>query len=420
MSFLRRVGWLNLLLVFVPVALFIPHGEGNASWVFIASAVAIIPLAGLMGKATEHLSVRFGPGVSGLLNASFGNAAELIIALFALRKGLVEVVKASITGSILGNVLLVLGASILAGGLKFPRQTFNATAAGVAATMLALAATGLVVPAVFHAYLPGQQFIEAEHDLSLEISIVLFAAYLLMLVFSLKTHRHLYDPSLSAEASAAPATVPIPAPSAEQVSHATAPAAEAEADEEHWSVRTSLIVLVAATVGVSVMSERLVGAIEAASAVFGWTPVFVGVIVVAIVGNAAEHSTAILVAMKNHMELSVQIAIGSGLQIALFVAPLLVFVSCLPGFTRLNLVFTMLEVAAVVVSVILIALVVRDGESNWIEGLMLLAVYLIFAIAFYNLPPTEALGHPPAAETSMVSPAFFHPLNPPSIEMTWV
>jgi Ca2+:H+ antiporter len=416
MSFLRRVGWLNLLLVFFPVALFIPHGEGNASWVFIASAVAIIPLAGLMGKATEHLSVRFGPGVSGLLNASFGNAAELIIALFALRKGLVEVVKASITGSILGNVLLVLGASLLAGGLKFPRQTFNATAAGVAATMLALAATGLVVPAVFHAYLPGQQFVEAEHDLSLEISIVLFAAYLLMLVFSLKTHRHLYDPSLNADASAAPASVPSAAPAPVAV----AAASETESEEEHWSVRTSLIVLVAATVGVSIMSERLVGAIEAASAVFGWTPVFVGVIVVAIVGNAAEHSTAILVAMKNHMELAVQIAIGSGLQVALFVAPVLVFVSCLPGFTRLNLVFTMLEVAAVVVSVILIALVVRDGESNWIEGLMLLAVYLIFAIAFYNLPSMEALGHPPAAETSMVSPAFFHPLNPPSIETTLV
>ncbi|MCC7424219.1 MAG: calcium/proton exchanger [Planctomycetaceae bacterium] len=420
MSFLRRVGWLNVLLVFVPVALFSPHGEGYAAWVFVASAVAIIPLAGLMGKATENLSVRFGPGVSGLLNASFGNAAELIIALFALRKGLVEVVKASITGSILGNVLLVLGASLLAGGLKYPRQTFNSTAAGVAATMLALAATGLVVPAVFHAYLPGHQFVQAEHDLSLEISVVLFAAYLLMLVFSLKTHRHLYDPSLNGHDSASRVPAPSPATSTSPLPVDPVPAAEAESDEEHWSVRTSLIVLVAATVGVSVMSERLVGAIEAASAVFGWTPVFVGVIVVAIVGNAAEHSTAILVAMKNHMELAVQIAIGSGIQIALFVAPLLVFVSCLPGFTRLNLVFTMLEVAAVVVSVILIALVVRDGESNWIEGLMLLAVYLIFAIAFYNLPPMEELGHPPAPETSMGSPAFFHPVKPPSIEMTLV
>lgn len=384
MSFLRRVGYLNLLLVFVPVAFFIPHDEANAGWAFVVSAVAIVPLAGLMGKATEHLSERFGPGVSGLLNASFGNAAELIIALFALRKGLVEVVKASITGSILGNVLLVLGASILAGGVKFPRQTFNATAAGVATTMLALAATGLVVPAVFHAYLPTSGFVSAEHDLSLEISFVLFAAYLLMLVFSLRTHRHLYN---SAESP------PAPAPEVTGSPAVAVPTAAADDHEEHWSVGTSLAVLVGATVGVSVMSERLVGAIEAASEIFGWTPVFVGVIVVAIVGNAAEHSTAILVAMKNRMELAFQIAVGSGLQVALFVAPLLVFVSCLPGFVRLNLVFTMLEVAAVVVSVILVALVARDGESNWIEGLMLLAVYVIFAIAFYNLPPAEEL-HP--------------------------
>ncbi|MEX0727728.1 MAG: calcium/proton exchanger [Planctomycetaceae bacterium] len=373
MDFLRKAGWLNVLLVLIPIAVVIDFQEGPALWIFMISAAAIVPLAGLMGKSTEMLAEKMGPAIGGLLNASFGNAAELIIAFFALREGLVDVVKASITGSILGNVLLVMGASFFAGGLKFQRQRFNPTAAGMAATLLALAAIGLLVPAIFHAHLFVHHHEDAalERELSVEISVVLFTSYLLMLLFSLKTHKHLYH-----------ATDEKPEEQHVQFSDL----------QGHWSTRTSLIVLISATCGVAWMSELLVGAIEQASEQMGWSEMFVGVVVVAIVGNAAEHSTAILVAMKNHMELSFQIAIGSGLQIALFVAPVLVFISQLPGFPPLDLRFSMLEVLAVGVSVLVVGLVAVDGESNWMEGLLLLAVYVILAMAFYNLPIEEEHG----------------------------
>jgi Ca2+:H+ antiporter len=398
MNLLRKFGWLNVLLVFVPIAFVLRAAGADALWIFLASATAIIPLAGLMGKSTEMLAERLGPGIGGLLNASFGNAAELIIALFALRKGLVEVVKASITGSILGNVLLVMGLSLLAGGLKFRRQTFNATAAGMAATLMALAAIGLLVPAIFHGSVVVGKFLAEqqgksfpadvhERELSLEISIVLFGVYALMLLFSLKTHRHLYsgegdEPGYdSAQTAAAPG---------EQPDHAAAAIAgrQGQHHEHHelWSSRLATSVLLLATVFVALMSELLVGAIEATREQLGWTELFVGVIVVAIVGNAAEHSTAILVAMKNQMDLSFQIAVGSALQIALFVAPLLVFVSYLPGMPELNLVFSPLEVAAVAASVGVVGLVAYDGETNWMEGLLLLAVYGILGVAFYHLP----------------------------------
>lgn len=382
-------GLLNLLLVFVPIA-FVLRAVGVAeAWVFACSCIAIIPLAGLMGKSTEMLADRMGSGIGGLMNATFGNAAEMIIAVVALRAGLVDVVKASITGSILGNILLVLGASCFVGGLRFERQRFNSTAAGLSATMLALAAIGLLVPAIFHANIVfsrlfaeqrGHGFpVDAhETELSLEISIVLFVTYLLMLLFSLKTHRHLYDGQPDEGESPED---PAPKPHFSDI-------------EGAWSVRKSVGVLVAATVGVAFMSELLVGAIEATSEQLGWTELFVGVIVVAIVGNAAEHSTAILMAHKNQMDLAFQIAVGSGLQIALFVAPVLVFISFLPGFSPLNLVFSMMEVLAVGVSVLIVGLVAFDGESNWLEGLLLLAVYVILAIAFYHLPEThEAENH---------------------------
>jgi Ca2+:H+ antiporter len=365
---LRKIGWLNVLLLFVPVAFALKFTGASEVWIFVASGIAIIPLAGLMGKSTEMLSEQLGPGIGGLLNASFGNAAELIIALFALQRGLVDVVKASITGSILGNLLLVLGASFLAGGLRYSRQTFNATAAGVSATLLALAATGLLVPAMFHAHLVFHHEQANEQGVSFEIAVVLFAAYILMLVFSLKTHKHLYS---------------------------------ADGESEHfsdveslWSKRRCFTVLLVATSFVALMSELLVGSIEATSHQLGWTQLFVGVVVIAIVGNAAEHSTAILVAMKNRMELAFQIAVGSGLQVALFVAPLLVFVSYLPGFPKLDLVFSMLEVVAVVVTVLVVGLVANDGESNWLEGLLLLAVYLILGIAFYHLPEAASSAEP--------------------------
>ena len=379
----RKIGLLNLLLVFVPISLGLHWGGASSLWVFAMSGVAIIPLAGLMGKSTEVLAERLGPGIGGLLNASFGNAAELIIALFALRAGLIDVVKASITGSVLGNVLLVLGASLFAGGLRFESQRFNRTAAGMAATLLALSAIGLLIPAIFHAHLVlyNQQDTALEQDLSLEMSLVLFTVYLLMLLFSLKTHKHLYDVA------------------AEDVE---APEAHFSGIGQPWSTKVAFTVLLVATGFVALMSELLVGAIEETSAELGWTHLFVGVIVVAIVGNAAEHSTAVLMALKNQMDLSLQIAIGSGLQVALFVAPLLVFVSYLPGLPQLDLVFGLLEVVAVAVSVFVVGLVAYDGESNWLEGLLLLAVYVILAIAFFHLPE-QTLHLPAAADKALPS-----------------
>ena len=379
MELLKKIGSLNLLLVFVPIAAVLHFQHADPVLVFAMSAISIIPLAGLMGKSTEMLAEHFGSGIGGLLNATFGNAAEMIIAIFALREGLTEVVKASITGSILGNVLLVLGASFLCGGLKHSRQSFNSTAARMAATLLALAAIGLMVPAFFHAHLEIHHESGDEKGVSLEIAIVLFASYLLMLLFSLKTHRHLYTGEPENEEGRTDF---------------------AEAEGHHWSVGFSSLVLVIATGFVAWMSEILVGVIEETSAQMGWTEIFVGVVVVAIVGNAAEHSTAVLMAIKNRMDLSYQIAVGSGLQIALFVAPLLVFISYIPGFAEMDLRFSMMEVVSIAASVLIVGLVSVDGESNWLEGLLLLAVYIILGIAFYHLPLSHAES---ATESTMMS-----------------
>jgi Ca2+:H+ antiporter len=360
---------LKLLLVFVPLAVIAEWLHWGGIAVFVCACIAIIPLAGIMGEATERLAARLGAGIGGLLNATFGNAAELIIALVALSRGYHDVVKASITGSIIGNILLVLGLSVLLGGLKRERQTFDRAAAGVGSTLLVLAAIGLVVPAVFHylgeAAVEGAQITLAqeralEQGLSLEISVVLFIAYALSLVFALRTHKHLYAGQSHAEAHDATARPASP-------------------------VR-AVVTLVAATVMVAWMSELLVGAVEEAAHVLGLTQVFVGVIVVAVIGNAAEHSTAVLVAMKNKMDLAMNIAIGSSIQIALFVAPVLVFVSYLFPGGPMNLVFTPFEVLAVLMAVAAAKMVAEDGESNWLEGVLLLAVYVVIGIAFYFLP----------------------------------
>ncbi|MBL8166538.1 MAG: calcium/proton exchanger [Acidobacteria bacterium] len=350
---------LNLLLIFVPLAAVLEIMHANPIAIFVTSSLAIIPLAGWMGRATEHLAEKLGQGVGGLLNATFGNAAELIIALMALRKGLFEVVKASITGSIIGNILLVLGLSVLVGGLKYPRQSFNKTAAMLGSTMLALSAIALLMPAVFHLLVKNNP--TAERDLSLEIAVVLIITYVLSLVFTLRTHSHLYTGGVDEKE-------------------------EQEAIGTHgWSQSRSLITLLIATVLVAVMSEFLVGAVEEASHALGLTPIFVGVILVAIIGNAAEHSTAVLVALKNKMDLALNIAIGSSMQVALFVAPVLVFASYLFG-KPMDLLFTPLEVVAISVSVLVVALIAQDGESNWMEGVLLLAVYTILGLTFYFLP----------------------------------
>jgi len=267
-------------------------------------------------------------------------------------------VKASLTGSIIGNLLLVLGAAVLAGGIKCKRQKFNTTAARAQVTLLTLSAIALIMPAAFH-YLSGPGGRLRENDLSLEISIVLLLTYAAHLVFSLYTHKQLFM---------------------------GAPAAETAPDGRVWTLKRSIVTLLAATVLIAWVSEILVGSVEAAASSFGMTRIFLGVIVVAVVGNAAEHSTAVMMAIKNRMELSLGIAIGSSLQIALFVAPVLVILSRFVGPHPMDLVFTPAEVLAVFLAVLITGQIAGDGESNWLEGVQLLAVYLIFAIMFFFLP----------------------------------
>lgn len=358
---------LNWALIFVPITLGLEYLAADQHvTIFVCACLAIIPLAGWLGKATEHLAEKTGEGVGGLLNATFGNAAELIIAIMALREGLIGVVKASLTGSILGNILLVLGLSMLCGGLKFKQLKFNAAGARTYATMLTLAAIGLVMPAAFHFLAPNAI---AERHLSTEIAIVLLLTYVLSLVFSLRTHKELF------------------------VGHAAEAAAVEEGGHGKWSLKKSLLVLLAATGMIAWISEILVGAIGPTAKVWGMTNVFVGVIVVAIIGNAAEHSTAILVAMKNRMDLALGIAIGSSIQIALFVAPVLVLLSYVIGPGPMDLVFTPAEVLAVVIAVAITGQIASDGESNWLEGVQLLAVYLILGLVFYFLPEVPGLAH---------------------------
>jgi Ca2+:H+ antiporter len=353
---------LDWLLIFVPATVALERLSPESHvLIFVSACLAILPLAGWLGHATEHLAARTSEAIGGLLNATFGNAAELIIAIVAMRKGLYEVVKASLTGSIIGNILLVAGLSILAGGLKYPLQYFQAAAARTQATLLTLAAISLVVPASFH-HVAGPAGWPKEKDLSLEISVVLLVLYSASLVFSLITHKTLFSGL----------------PSSEQT--------ETHGEHASWPLGRSVAVLCTATALIAWVSEILVGSVEQAAHSFGMTSIFVGVIVVAIIGNAAEHSTAILVALKNRMDLSLGIAIGSSIQIALFVAPLLVVLSYFIGPAPMDLVFTPAEVLAVVMAVLITGQIASDGESNWLEGALLLAVYVILGISFYFMP----------------------------------
>ena len=357
---------LNWLLIFIPAALVLRFWPGlsNPTALFICSAIAIVPVARWIGRATEELAARVGAGLGGLLNATFGNAAELIIAGIALSKGLTNVVKASITGSIIGNILLVLGFSMLLGGTRHKEQTFNKAGARTSVISLSLAAIALIIPTVFHmsaAASPAGWRPEVEHQLSLGIAIVLFLTYICVLAFTLKTHKHFF---IGCEG-------------------------ELNEEVEHWTVGKAIVILFIATGVVALLSEFLVGTIESVRTSLGVTEVFVGVIVVAIVGNAAEHSTAVVMAMKNKMDLSVGIAIGSSLQIALFVAPVLVFLSYCFG-RPMNLEFSLPEIFAVVASVYIIFQISGDGETNWIEGVQLLSVYLILGILFFYLPEIRA------------------------------
>jgi Ca2+:H+ antiporter len=353
-----------VLVPFIPAAILLEFIGGGAVALFICSALGVIPTAALMGRATEELAARSGPGIGGLLNVTFGNAPELIIALFALGSGLHEVVKASIVGSIIGNVLLVLGASMFVGGLGRDRQNFNRTASSVQASMLLLAVVAMMMPAIYQLVdasglpSPGAELVNyggTVETLSMLVAAVLIITYVTGLLFSLRTHRALFNPV-------------------------------DEEDSEHgepWTVGKAVGMLALAGVAVGVMSEILVGSIGETAEKIGLSEFFIGVIVVAIIGNAAEHWVAVLVARKDKMDLAVNIAVGSAAQVALFVAPVLVLCSLFIGPHPMALVLNGFELGAVVLAAIVAGQVTSKGESTWFEGVQLLAVYTVMGIAFY-------------------------------------
>jgi len=353
------MSWLLWLLLAAPVAIGAHYLHAAPLIVFSASAIAIIPLSSLLGHATEDLSAHTGPTIGGLVNASLGNLAELIIAILALRAGLVDLVKASITGSIIGNLLLVLGAAQLAGGLKYRTQKFNSHFAGTSISLLVIAAVGLIVPTLFLAAHPDPTR-AATVRLSEFVAGFLIVGYALYLIYSMGTHRSAFD-ALEAE---------------------TFDGVPAEADAPTWTLRRTIIVLIVVAVAIGWMSELLVGATEVTVRTLGLSSVFVGLVLIPIIGNAAEHSSAVLMARKNRMDLAASIAIGSSVQVALFVAPVLVFVGLLIGHP-LDLAFGTFEVASVTLAVWITSAIVIDAESNWLEGAFLLLVYATLAVAFF-------------------------------------
>lgn len=365
---LTKESILTALLVFVPISMAAHFLEWGALAVFITSAFAIIPLAAWMGTATEELSVVLGAAIGGLLNATFGNATELIIALIALKAGLVDVVQATITGSIISNLLLVLGFSMLLGGLRYPEQSFQQTAARVNASSLNLAVIAILLPTAA-SMLSGGITEPTMQRLSSAVAIVLILVYGLILLFSMRTHTYLYNLELAAiESSDSP--------------EATSPLLPTDHKRRLWFWVGVLIVV---TLLVAVESELLVGELEAATAQLKLTPLFTGVVLLPIIGNAAEHATAVTVAMKNKMELSLAVAVGSSLQIALFVAPALVLAGLVFG-QPMDLSFNPFELVAVGVAVLLSNSVISDGKSNWLEGVLLLATYAVLALTFYFYP----------------------------------
>lgn len=358
-SILRETPLAGLLFA-VPIAGWLHHARPQSPLlVFGLACIAIVPLAGLLGLATEKLAARVGEGIGGFLNATLGNAAELIIALVALRAGMLDVVKASLTGSIIGNLLLVLGAAFLAGGLKHPVQSFATIGARTQVGMMALATIAIVVPSLL-AVVAGGTLASQSVPFSIIVSVILLAVYLLSLVFSLGTHAHL-------------------------VRGDGQPADEA-AHGAPWSLSLAIAVMAVVTLLIVWMSEILVGTVEHAAHALGLTNLFVGVVVVAVVGNAAEHSTAVLVARRNRMELAVGIAVGSSTQIALLVAPLLVLLSLVIAPAPLSLAFSGVEVLLILMATFVASILVVDGKSTWFTGVQLIAAYLIMAITVFAIP----------------------------------
>ena len=371
---------LDWLFTAAPIAAVVHQLGGSDSWVFVLSCLGIIPAARWLGIATEHIASRTTAGIGGLLNATFGNAAELIIGLIGLHAGLPGLVKASITGSIIGNLLLVLGGSCLWGGLKHHRMHFNVAGISAYSSMLFLAATALLLPATVAVVVPSAA--DIQRHLSLQLSVILITVYLASLLFSLRTHRRLFDDQTEGAAARRPVPGAVP-----ETAHATAA----------WSIGRSLLTMLAATTVLGILAQWMVGSVHQAAATLGMSSLFVGVIIVSMVGNAAEHSSALLFARRNRMDLAMAIAIGSSIQIALLVAPLLVFASYWLAPQPLDLLFTGPEILAIVLAVLVTEQVIRDGETHWLEGVQLLSVYVVLAFLFHALPDVAAAPPAPGA-----------------------
>jgi Ca2+:H+ antiporter len=382
MRLVFRLAYLALPLAFFAHYVLGPHGpfplpKYEPIVTFLLSGIAVIPLAQLMGRATEELAERTGPTWGGLLNATFGNAAELIIAIIAMSKGLNDVVKASLTGSILGNLLLVSGGAMVVGGWRRERQIFSKASAQTNSALLAVAVAGMFCPAIFHFsfHLTDQHISEHVAGMSIGTSLVLLAVYGLGLIFTLRTHRHIFSPT--------------PAQSPEDPIGAG----------HGWSVRKSVLALIVASVLVALVAELLVGSVESVAASMRWNEIFVGVILLAIFGNAAEHSTSLMLAYRNDMDTAMAITYQSSLQIALFVTPFMVLLSAgmvwagVGEAHRLDLLFSPMEVSAVLLTVAVVTVVGLNGETNWFEGVMLLAVYAILSITFFYIPTTRPAGY---------------------------
>jgi len=342
---------LRYLLIFIPISLlgeFLPFSQ---PMIFIFSALAIIPLAGIMGESTEVIAYYAGNRIGGLLNATFGNATELIIAFFAMKAGLFDVVKASIAGSVIGNILLVLGLSMFMGGLKYKTQHFNQKVIDVTASMLLFAIIGLTIPAVFTYTVDPSLLTTRYEGLSVVVAVIMIMIYVLSLFFSFHSHKDLYV--TEAEDKTPP----------------------------KWSLKTAILVLIGATVLIGIESEIFVGTVEPMTKTLGLSEFFVGIILVPIIGNAAEHSTAVMMAIKNKMNVAIEIALGSSLQIILFVTPVLIFLSL--AFTPMSIIFNVFELVALIFSVLIANRLASDGESNWLEGVQLIAIYIIIAAAFF-------------------------------------
>ncbi|MBE9221688.1 calcium/proton exchanger [Cyanobacterium stanieri LEGE 03274] len=352
------------LLIFIPISIAGHYLHWSETLIFVTAALAIIPLAAFMGEATEEIAVVVGPNLGGLLNATFGNATELILAFIALKSGLVAVVKATLTGSIIGNLLLVMGFSMLLGGLRFKEQNFQPTTARLNASVMNLAVIAILLPTAVQYTSTGIESITLQ-KLSVAVAVVLVLVYLLTLLFSMKTHSYLYDVGIAEN--------------------------EEEGQEAYQpNLWLWVGVLFIVTVGVAIESELLVESLEMATEDLGLPTLFTGVIFLPIIGNAAEHATAVTVAMKDKMDLSVSVALGSSLQIALFVAPVLVIAGWFMG-QPMDLNFNPFELVAVMVAVLIANSISSDGNSNWLEGALLLATYAVVALAFFYHPAIEGL-----------------------------